>query len=377
MPRISARLPTLIALISAGLFGISTPFAKVLIGQMDPWLLAACLYLGSGLGLGFFLLLSYCLARYRRQPATTQPSGSRFGHGEASLQARDLPWLLAVIISGGVIAPVLLMFGLATAPASSVALLLNLEGLLTMLLAWLVFHEGVDRRLLTGALAVLAGAALLAWPVRSGFNAASLSLASALLIGGACLCWAIDNNLTRKLSVADPVQITAIKGLVAGTVNLIIAIAGGASLPPLTSLLAAGIVGFFCYGISLVLFVLSLRHLGAARTGAYFASAPFIGAAAALCFLGEPLTPLFAVAAALMVIGLYLHLTEHHEHEHHHEALFHDHPHSHDLHHQHQHAASDPQIVEGGTHSHPHRHQPLTHRHPHFPDIHHQHGHSS
>jgi drug/metabolite transporter (DMT)-like permease len=361
------------ALLSAALFGVSTPFAKALIGQMDPWLLAACLYLGSGLGLSIFLLLSFCLARYRRQ----QPGGPQFGHGEASLQARDLPWLLAVIVSGGIIAPVLLMFGLATAAASSVALLLNLEGLLTMILAWVVFREGVDRRLLFGALAVLAGAAVLAWPAGSGITAASLSGVSTILIAGACLCWAVDNNLTRKLSVADPVQITAIKGVVAGTVNLVIALAGGANLPPAASLVGAGVVGFFCYGISLVLFVLSLRHLGAARTGAYFASAPFIGAAAALYFLAEPLTPLFVLAAALMAIGLYLHLTEHHEHEHHHEALFHDHPHGHDLHHDHQHAENDPHVAKDGTHSHPHWHRPVTHRHPHFPDIHHQHGHKA
>lgn len=365
------------ALLSAALFGISTPIAKLLIGRMDPWLLAAGLYLGAGLGLGLFWGIASLLARHRQRRTGNEAARPQLLRDEAPLHRRDIPWLLAVIASGGVAAPVLLMFGLVAAPASSVALLLNLEGLFTMLIAWIIFRENVDRRLLIGALALLLGAVLLAVPARIGTSLAAMPLRSSVLVAAACLCWAIDNNLTRKLSSADPVQITAIKGIVAGSVNLAIALALGASLPALTSLAMTACLGLLCYGLSLVLFVLSLRHLGAARTGAYFATAPFIGAGVALLFLGEPATPLFLVAALLMAGGLYLHLTERHDHEHDHDVMFHDHAHCHDSHHDHDHDPAQLALAADGTHSHPHWHRRLTHRHGHFPDIHHQHRHPS
>jgi drug/metabolite transporter (DMT)-like permease len=223
------------------------------------------------------------------------------------------------------------------------------------------------RRLLLGAAAILLGAMALSW-TGSG---AGLSL-GALAVTGACLAWGIDNNLTRKLSGSDPVQIAMVKGLVAGVTNLAIGLALGGGFPAPALTLAAGALGFIGYGVSLVLFVVSLRHLGAARTGAYFSTAPFVGAVAAILLLRDPVTVQLAIAAVLMAVGVYLHLTEAHEHEHAHPLLEHEHRHTHDEHHHHEHAPEDP---VGEPHSHWHRHERLTHKHPHYPDIHHRHDH--
>jgi drug/metabolite transporter (DMT)-like permease len=267
-----------------------------------------------------------------------------------------------------VIGPVLLMIGLTTTPASSTALLLNLESLATMVIAWVVFRENVDRRLLTGAAAILAGALLLSWQRGpGGFGLGAIAIA------GACVAWGLDNNLTRKLSAADPVQIALIKGLVAGAVNLALALMAGAYLPKISALRVAMVVGFLGYGVSLVLFVLGLRHLGAARTGAYFSTAPFIGAILAVVIFDEPITARLIGAGGLMAIGLYLHLAEAHEHEHQHEPIDHEHRHTHDAHHRHSHAPTDP---VGEPHSHWHRHVPMIHKHPHYPDTHHRHEHA-
>ncbi len=343
-----------LALTSALLFGASTPFAKLLLGDgISPWMLAGLLYLGSGIGLGV-------LHAGRR--------GLGLSASEAPLRRSDLPWLVLVVLSGGAIGPVLLMIGLATTPASSASLLLNLEGLATMLIAWVAFRENVDRRLLVGAGAILAGAVILSW--QRGPEGVGLG---AFAIAGACVAWGVDNNLTRKLSAADPVQIALIKGLAAGAVNLGLALLLGARMPSLTVFSGAVLVGFLGYGVSLVLFVLGLRHLGAARTGAYFSTAPFIGAVLAIVLLGEPLTAGLIGAGVLMTIGLYLHLSEAHEHEHAHDAIEHEHRHDHDVHHQHRHDSLDP---DGTPHSHRHRHAPLRHRHPHYPDLHHRHEHA-
>jgi drug/metabolite transporter (DMT)-like permease len=342
------------ALASAALFGASTPLAKRLLGDgVDPWLLAGLLYLSSGLGLGVALGVR----------AVAQPASA-----EAPLRRGDLGWLSLVVLAGGVAGPVLLMVGLATTPASSAALLLNVEGLATMAIAWLAFRESVDRRLLAGAAAILAGAVMLSWqggPV--GFGP------GALAVVGACVAWGVDNNLTRKLSAADPVQIAAIKGLAAGAANLGLALAHGARLPDVSAVAAAATVGFFGYGVSLVLFVLALRHLGAARTGAYFSTAPFLGASLALAMFHDPVSLQLVAAALLMAAGVWLHLTERHAHEHLHEALAHEHRHTHDAHHQHVH---DPDGPLGESHSHWHTHAPLRHAHPHYPDLHHRHRHA-
>jgi len=345
----------LLALASAILFGASTPIAKLLLGITDPVLLAGLLYLGSGTGLALVRIADRSLG---------------LGRSEAPLRARDLPWLAAIVLFGGILGPALLMSGLSLAPASTGALLLNTEGIATMAIAWLVFRENVDRRIFIGAMAILAGAVLLSWP-EAEKTGPQLNGGSVLIVL-ACVSWGIDNNLTRKLSDADPLQIAMIKGLAAGAVNLALAPARGAPFPPLSALAAAAAVGFFGYGVSLVLFVLALRHLGAARTGAYFSTAPFIGATIALPLFGEAPSSTLIAAALLMGVGVYLHLAEAHDHHHLHEPLEHEHRHTHDIHHQHAHAPADP---TGEPHSHWHRHPRHLHRHPHYPDLHHRHRH--
>lgn len=342
-----------LALISAVLFGASTPFAKALLGAVDPWLLAGLLYLGAGAG----LWLVRQLIRVVGRPVSETPLGRA-----------DLPWLAGVVFMGGVLGPLLLMLGLARMDAAGAALLLNLEGLATMAIAWIVFRENVDRRLLIGAFAILAGAALLAW------DGGGLALDfGAVLVAGACLAWGIDNNLTRKLSSADPVQIAMIKGLVAGSANLALAwVWREVGPPPAETWALAGLVGLFGYGISVALFVAALRHLGVARASAYFSLAPFVGAVLAFVILDESPTPRWFAAGALMAFGLYLHLTERHDHEHVHEETEHEHRHVHDAHHQHAH---EPDIPATEPHVHSHRHPRLVHRHAHYPDIHHRHGH--
>jgi drug/metabolite transporter (DMT)-like permease len=338
-----------LALLSAALFGAGTPFAKRLVGEVPPVLLAGLLYAGSGAGLGLFRLL-------RR--------GER-----SSLSRREMPWLAGAILFGGVLAPVLLMIGLRSTPAAAASLLLNLEGVFTALLAWFVFHENFDRRIAFGMALIVAGGIVLSGQPGKSFGIS----AGALAVIAACLCWAIDNNLTQKVSIGDPVTIAATKGSVAGLINVAIAVAtGAAERPPASAIGAALVVGLVGYGVSLALFVLALRHLGTARTGAYFSIAPFVGAAVSVLLLREPIAPALVVAGMLMLAGVWLHLSERHHHEHHHEPTAHAHAHVHDKHHQHEHPAGvDPREP----HTHFHEHAGMAHSHPHYPDIHHRHRH--
>jgi drug/metabolite transporter (DMT)-like permease len=339
------------AVLAAALFGVSTPLAKLLLGHTSPVLLAGLLYLGSGIGL--------TLIRYARSSTS----------GEATLTRGDLPWLVGAVCFGGILGPVLLMAGLAATPASTSALLLNLEGVFTALLAWFVFRKNFDRRIAVGMVLIVTGGVVLSWHGTNGFSLP----AGALAVAGACLCWGIDNNLTQKVSATDPFQVAAIKGAVAGTVNLGIVLALGARLPGFPALASALVVGFLGYGLSLALFVLALRHIGTSRTGAYFSLAPFVGAAVAIVLLREPVGPGLLIAVALMGSGVWLHLTEKHEHEHTHEPLVHTHRHVHDEHHQHAHGEG---VDPTAPHSHQHVHERMTHTHPHFPDIHHRHHHT-
>lgn len=349
--RVAAGVPY--ALAAAALFGASTPLAKVLVGQVAPVMLAGLLYLGSGIGLA---IVWACRSRTSAGPR------------EAPLRAADLPWLGGAILAGGVAGPVLLMLGLSLTPGSTSSLLLNTEGVLTAAIAWLVFHENYDARVLLGMVAIVLGGAVLSW----GGSVEVQGWLGPLAIAGACLAWGMDNNLTRKVSGGDPVQVACMKGAVAGAVNLAIALSLGARVPALPTLLQAGAVGFLGYGLSLALFVLSLRHLGTARTGAYFSTAPFIGAVLSVVVLRDALTLPLVAAAILMGAGVWLHLTERHGHEHVHEELSHDHRHEHDAHHAHEH----PEGTAGdGPHAHAHRHTPIRHAHPHYPDLHHGHAH--
>ena len=343
------------ALAAAALFGASTPLAKLLGTEVSPVMLAGLLYLGSGLG----LLLVRCV-----RDRGWKPSG---------LGAGEWPWLLGAIVFGGILGPVALMFALTLTSGATASLMLNLEPVLTALLAWVVFKENADRRIVLGMLAIIAGGVVLSWP--SGASAAvSLSWLGPLAVGFACFCWAVDNNLTRKVSASDALYIAGAKGLFAGLVNCAIALALGAKVPSFGILSPTLLIGFLGYGVSLVLFVLALRGLGAARTGAYFSTAPFLGAAISIVLLGESVSLLFWLAAGCMIVGVWLHLTERHEHEHLHQPLEHSHRHTHDEHHQHEHEhAAD--IPAGKAHSHAHQHSVISHNHPHFPDIHHRHRH--
>jgi drug/metabolite transporter (DMT)-like permease len=355
------------ALLAAVLFGLSTPLAKALLAHASPWMLAALFYLGSGVGLWV--------------------TRSVRGAPPVRLARADWRWLVGAIVAGGIAGPLLLMNGLAGMSASGASLLLNAEAVFTALLAWFVFRENVDARVALGMLAIVAGAVVLAWPANADptvLNAyPEVSNAypevsgaySALLVLGACFCWGLDNNLTRKVALNDAAWIAMMKGLAAGSTNLLIALSLGAAWPGWTTALGAACIGFLGYGASLALFVVALRHLGSARTGAYFSIAPFFGAAAGIVFLAEPLSIPLLLSGALMAVGLFLHLTERHEHVHSHRALDHTHEHQHGLgdpHHEHTH---DPAVAPGTRHTHQHHHSPLAHSHAHYPDAHHEHEH--
>lgn len=340
-------------LASAVLFGVSTPLAKMLVGAVPPLMLAGLLYAGSGLGL-LLLLIGRALVA-RQASSIGMPRGSEWA------------WLAGAILFGGIAGPVALMYGLITTPASTASLLLNLEGVFTALLAWFLFRENFDRRIAFGMFAIVAGGLVLAWVPGNGPAVSS----GALFIAAACLCWALDNNLTRRASASDAVMVAGLKGLVAGTVNLTLAVLLGQRFPGVAVLSGAAAVGFLGYGVSLVLFVLALRHLGSARAGAYFSVAPFFGAALALVLQGDDVTWQLIVAGVLMAFGVWLHITEQHGHQHLHEYLKHTHAHVHDEHHRHSHESG------GGRepHTHSHVHRPMVHSHPHYPDTHHRHRH--
>lgn len=346
LKRSLAQPGILAALGAALLFGSGTPLAKMLLADVSPWLMAALLYLGSGIGLTLYRLL-------RRAPTVPLPRG-------------EWPWLAGAIFTGGVLGPGLQMLGLTRMPASGASLLLNAESVFTALLAWFVFKENFDKHIALGMGAILAGLLILSWPGEARFS----GVVPALCVLSACFCWAVDNNLTRKVSLSDATWIASLKGLVAGSVNLALAFSLGAKWPSRPHIAASMVVGLFAYGVSLVLFVVGLRHLGTARTGAYFSIAPFFGATLSVAFLHEQISFRLLTAGALMAVGLWLHLTEKHSHPHIHLAMDHEHEHAHDAHHQHDH----PYPVEAGTvHTHPHHHDPMTHTHEHYPDTHHRH----
>ena len=344
------------ALAAALLFGASTPLAKLLTASMPPLLLAGLLYLGSGFGLGALLVLRRIRERRSGQAVTL-----------LHIARLDRPWLLGAIVAGGVLGPALFMLGLAHTGAAQASLLLNLEGMLTALLAWLVFRENADGRIVLGMVTIALGGVLLSWEP----GAAALS-SGAMLIAGACLCWALDNNLTRKVSNNDALLLACLKGLLAGVTNTAIALTGGATLPALLDVGYAGLIGFAGYGVSLVLFVVALRTLGAARTGAYFSVAPLFGVLISLAIWPTAPGWLFWISAVLMGLGVWLHLSERHAHAHTHEPLLHSHMHQHDAHHQHAH---DGALDDQASHAHLHAHEVLTHTHAHYPDIHHRHPH--
>lgn len=352
------RLPSLkgaaYGLTAALLFGLSMPLAKQLLADIQPFLLAGLLYMGAGLGLAAWKIGA---SIFKRNPAR-----------EARITRANLPTLTSAILFGGIIAELLLMYGLDRIPASEASLLLNLEGAFAAAIAWVVFREHANKQVVLGMVLLTAGALVLS----IGTNWQIHITLPVLCVVAACLCWGLDNNLTRKISHLDPTTITMTKGLVAGVVNVSIGLAAGGSIPNLNLLAASLLIGLLSYGVSLILYILALREIGTARSSAYFSAAPFIGAIASIIYLHEPIEISLTIGGLLMAAGIYLHLTENHDHLHHHDRLEHNHAHVHDAHHQHAHNNDE---VDGEPHAHFHSHESMTHDHPHQPDIHHQHKH--
>jgi drug/metabolite transporter (DMT)-like permease len=336
------------AVIAAALFGISTPLSKLLLGDIDPVLFAALLYLGSGIGV-------FLLSRFRVLTA---------GPGEVRLEPADYPWLAGATLAGGVIATLCLLYGLEVTSAATASLLLNFEIVATTLIAHFVFSEYIGKRVMAAIVIITVASIVLSWNATGelGFSLA------ALLIIAACAFWGLDNNLTRKISGKDPLAIATVKGLGAGTVSLVLALVTRSAVPELSILAVALGVGFLTFGLSIVLFILSLRDLGAARTGAYFAVAPFIGSVASIIIFREVPGTGFFIALVLLLAGVVLLVGERHIHQHLHERVMHTHRHRVDYHHVHPHPGED--IDE---HIHEHVHEPVEHEHDHAPDIHHRH----
>jgi len=335
------------ALLAAFLFALSVPLGKALLGGLRPFELSALCYLGSGAGLLAWRLFT----------------GG--GRDEAPLERRDLPYVWGFVLAGGVLAPLLLFTGLNLTTSSSASMLLNFELVFTSLIAIVIFREHGGGRFWTAAALLTAGACALSWE-GGGVN---LSPGAALVLA-ASLFWAVDNNLTARVSIKDPVTLAAIKGLAGGVINGVLALCLHGGFPPLKFALAALALGVFSYGVSLVFFILAMRDLGASRAGAFFGSYPFIGAALGVITLGEPVTARLLAGGALMLAAFFTLAFERHGHRHRHMPLEHDHAHAHgDGHHAHAHEGA------AGRHSHPHRHDPVEHTHPHLPDAHHRHEH--
>jgi drug/metabolite transporter (DMT)-like permease len=336
---------------AAVLFGASTPLSKLLLPHVSPLMLAALLYLGAAGLLSIF-----------RGLAVVRGLQS----SEAKIRSSDARTLCAVVVFGGVLGPVLMLFGLTRISALTGSLLLNLETVFTIVLAVVVFHEHLGRSSAIASVLIILGAALLSYQ-HGVVSGASLGV---LMIIAACLCWAIDNNLSQRLSLRDPVTIVQVKTAGAGLTSLALALATGHALPAPAFLLAAWVLGCLCYGASLVSMMLAFRYLGAARGAVWFSTAPFIGAALSIPIFGVLPTLSQGLGMVFMIAGIFQLVRERHGHAHAHEPIEHDHLHVHDEHHQHAHqgAVTEP-------HSHIHRHDPVTHMHPHVSDLHHRHPH--
>jgi drug/metabolite transporter (DMT)-like permease len=361
--------PFLQALAAAALFGVSAPFAKLFLGEVEPVVLAAFLYLGSGLGL---LLLKGIQRLEGTSPSTSSTALSRSGQAvlpETPIGKEDIPWLAGAILAGGIAAPIVLLFSLRETAAATASLLLNFEGVATTLIAALAFREAVTRRAWIAILAITTATMLLSYAPGSSWGF-SLSALGILL---ACVLWGLDNNFTRNISAKDPLTIVIVKGFGAGLFSLLLAIVLGNALPNWATILGALLLGSLSYGLSITLFIRAMRHLGAARTSALFGTAPLAGVAVSLLLFNETPGLLFLLALPLTMIGAIFLVNEEHLHYHAHAATFHAHWHRHDdAHHAHGHAGEEAGQV---AHAHPHHHEPLAHEHHHLPDITHRHTH--
>ncbi|PKO12203.1 MAG: EamA family transporter [Chloroflexi bacterium HGW-Chloroflexi-10] len=349
--------PILLALLAALLFGASAPLSKILLGDVEPVMLAAFLYLGSGFGLLIVKIF--------------QQIGKKSVKTEAKIRKSDLIWLIGATIAGGIAAPIILLFGLRDTPAATASLLLNFEGVATTIIAAFAFKESVSRRAWYAIITITAASIFLSVNLNSewGFSIGALGILAA------CFLWGVDNNLTRNISAKDPLTIVTIKGLVAGTFSLILAIITGNVFPGWTVVLGAMLLGSLSYGLSITLFIRAMRGMGAARTSALFGTAPLAGLILSFILFQETINFLFLLAIPLMLVGTIFLVTEDHVHLHTHEKVIHDHSHSHnDGHHEHVHPENK---IVFQQHSHLHEHSVCEHDHHHMPDTHHRHTHSS
>jgi drug/metabolite transporter (DMT)-like permease len=346
------QLGNLYGLSAAVLFGASTPLSKLLLPRVSPLMLAALLYLGAAGLLTIFRVLS--VAGGHQSP-------------EARLRSADAPTLCGVVAFGGILGPVLMLFGLARISALTGSLLLNLEAVFTILVAVILFHEYLDRTAMTASVAIILGAVLLSYQP----GVVKGTLVGVISITAACLCWAVDNNLSHNLSLRDPVTIVQVKGAGAGVTSLVLALATGHTLPAPAFLIGALALGCLSYGASLVCVMLALRYLGASREAAWFSTAPFIGALFSVTIFGALPTKSQVLGMVFMIAGIFLLARERHSHVHTHGAVEHEHLHVHDEHHRHGHEGQEME-----PHSHIHRHDPITHEHPHASDLHHRHRHA-
>jgi len=348
------KTPLIFVIISASLFGISPPIAKLLVGDIPPVALAGLLYLGAFIGLSLYSVV--------RRKRTIDPNKKA-----APLERKDFPWLAGAVLTGGIISPISLMMGLTVVSGFSASLLLNLEGLATAMIAILFFKENAGKRLWLALICMAIAGVFLTWdPEQGKFN-----IVGPLLIIFAMVCWGIDNNLTRNISDKDPIQIAKIKGLVAGTFSLSLALIFGMKISLDITIVFALLLGAFSYGISLVFFIKALKGLGSSRTGAFFSFAPFIGAITSIIILKEWIGWVMFPATAFMIIGIWLINSEKHSHLHTHKPITHTHSHVHtNMHHLHEHPGTFHE-----PHTHEHTHTKITHIHVHWPDTYHRHKH--
>ena len=348
--------PIMMALLASLLFGASAPITKILLGQIEPIPLASLLYLGSGLGLLIFQIVNFII---KKQVIN-----------EAPLKKKDFLWLLGAIITGGIIAPIILLSSLKITPASTASLLLNFEGVATTIIAIIFFKENTGKQILIAVALIAIASIVLSWDFSNqwGFSIGSLGIILA------CFCWGIDNNFTRNISSKNPFSIVTIKGIISGLFSLILSTILKNQMSNLKVIIIAMIIGFFCYGLSIVLFVFAMRDLGSTRTSALFGTAPFIGSILSFILLGDIPNGMFFISLPIMIIGAVLLLKEEHQHKHIHEIIQHEHKHNHnDGHHNHEHPGEKMNI--NGYHSHLHTHKLIEHSHPHSPDIRHRHAH--
>ena len=348
--RAANNLPILLAILAAACYGVSSPLSELLLKELSPVFMAALLYLGAGLG----MLAVKAVTNMKKQEKK-----------EARITKKEFPFVLGMIVLD-IAAPILLMLGLTMTNSATVSLLNNFEIVATSVIALAIFKETIGRRLWIAIILITLSSILL-----SAYDLGNLSFSIGVVFTLlACVCWGFENNCTRMLSLKDPLQIVIIKGLGSGTGAMLLAAATKTLSANMLYILFALLLGFLAYGLSIYFYILAQRELGAARTSAYYAIAPFIGVGLSFVIFRQGITSSFVLALAVMILGTYFAAFEKHKHVHHHTQIEHEHRHNHtDGHHNHSH---DYPVTE---HSHSHTHETLTHEHPHTPDMHHTHPH--